>query len=121
TYRESELARTHPLAEMLADLRREQIVTRLSLRGLDEKQTRGLIDMVAGRDLPPRLTSLVVDSTDGNPFFIAEMLRHLSETGALTRLREAAGFRVTDLGLAEGERKSTPLNSSHHIIPHSVF
>ena len=105
TYRESELARTHPLAEMLADLRREQVVTRVSLRGLDEKQTRGLIDMVAGRDLPPRLTSLVVDSTDGNPFFIAEMLRHLSETGALTRLREAAGFRVTDLGLPEGVKE----------------
>src|SRR5262245_50732790 len=35
TYRESELARTHPLAEMLVDLRREPMVTRISLRGLD--------------------------------------------------------------------------------------
>ena len=44
TYRESELARTHPLAEMLADLRREPAVTRLSLRGLEEAQVKGLID-----------------------------------------------------------------------------
>ena len=41
TYRESELGRTHPLAEMLADLRREQAVTRLSLRGLDEARGQG--------------------------------------------------------------------------------
>ena len=44
TYRESELARAHPLAEMLADLRREPGVTRLSLRGLDEAGVHGLID-----------------------------------------------------------------------------
>jgi tetratricopeptide (TPR) repeat protein len=105
TYRESELARTHPLAEVLADLRREQSVTRLSLRGLDEEQTRGLIDLVAGPDLPPRLTSLVVNSTDGNPFFIAEMLRHLSETGALRRLREPSSLGVADLGLPEGVKE----------------
>jgi hypothetical protein len=102
TYRDSELARTHPLAEALADLRREPSVTRLSLRGLDEEQTRGLIAMVAGPDLPPRLTSLVANSTDGNPFFIAEILRHLSETGALRQLREASGAGVADFGLPEG-------------------
>src|SRR5262249_39076816 len=44
TYRESELGRTHPLAETLADLRREDAVTRLPLRGLDESQVRSLVD-----------------------------------------------------------------------------
>lgn len=105
TYRDSELARTHPLAEVLADLRREPSVTRLSLRGLDEEQTRGLIAMVAGPDLPPRLTSLVVNSTDGNPFFIAEILRHLSETGALIQLRGTSGAGVADFGLPEGVKE----------------
>jgi tetratricopeptide (TPR) repeat protein len=33
------------------------------------------------------------------------MLRHLSETGALARLREASGFGVTDLGLPEGVKE----------------
>src|SRR5207244_824222 len=33
TYRETELTRTHPLAEMLADLRRERLVDRVLLHG----------------------------------------------------------------------------------------
>ena len=91
TYRESELARTHPLAEMLADLRREPAVTRLSLRGLEEAQVKGLIDAVSGPTLRRSSRSVVADSTDGNPFFIGEMLRHLMETGALAQLQRAPG------------------------------
>jgi tetratricopeptide (TPR) repeat protein len=102
TYRESELARTHPLAEMLVDLRREQMVTRISLRGLDGPETQVLVNTLAGPDVSPRLASLVMESTDGNPFFIAEMLKHLSETGALARLRGASAFGASDLGLPEG-------------------
>jgi tetratricopeptide (TPR) repeat protein len=105
TYRESELARTHPLAEMLTDLRREQMVTRISLRGLDGLETGVLINTLAGSGLPTRLASLVMDSTDGNPFFIAEMLKHLSETGALARLRETSAFGASDLGLPEGVKE----------------
>ena len=88
TYRESELARTHPLAEMLADLRREPTVTRLSLRGLERGQVKGLIDTFVGPDASSQLARLVADSTEGNPFFIGEMLRHLTETGALATLHE---------------------------------
>src|ERR1700750_292445 len=36
TYRDSELSRTHPLAAVLADLRRETGIERVALRGLDE-------------------------------------------------------------------------------------
>ena len=51
TYRESELARTHPLAEMLADLRRQPSVTRLSLRGLEQDQVKVLVNTFVGRDV----------------------------------------------------------------------
>src|SRR5262249_30269363 len=37
TYRESDLARGHPLSDALADLRGEQGVERLALKGLDEQ------------------------------------------------------------------------------------
>jgi len=110
TYRESELARTHPLAEMLADLRREEAVTRLPLRGLDETQVRGLVSAFVGSDADPQLARLVTDSTDGNPFFVAEMLRHLTETGTLAKLRGASSpdvraFDPRDLGLPEGVKE----------------
>ena len=37
TYRDTELSRTHPLAETLADLRRGRLVERISLTGLDAR------------------------------------------------------------------------------------
>jgi AAA ATPase domain len=82
TYRASELARTHPLADMLANLRREPAVTRLSLGGFEEAHIKELIDAFIGSDASSRLARLVADSTDGNPFFIGEMLRHMMETRA---------------------------------------
>ena len=53
TYRESELGRTHPLADMLIKFRREGSVTRLRLRGLECAHVRGLVDTIAGSGAPP--------------------------------------------------------------------
>ena len=98
------MGRTHPLAEMLADLRREHAVTRLSLRGLEEAQVQGLIDAFVGADASPQLTRARDRQHRGNPFFIGEMLRHLTETGALARVAARARRRgsARDLGLPEG-------------------
>jgi predicted Ser/Thr protein kinase len=109
TYRESELTRKHPLAELLSELRREPAVTRLSLRGLEEVQIKGLIDAFVGRDAPPRLANMMAESTSGNPFFIGEMLRHLMETGVLTTFHPgSAGGPIASaaaLGLPEGVKE----------------
>ena len=83
TYRDTELGRTHPLADLLADLRRDQKLTRVALRGLPDADVGGLIASWIGRRAAPDFVHLVVDETAGNPFFISEILRHLSETGAL--------------------------------------
>ena len=101
-YREK-LARvgTHPMAEMLTTLRREPGVTRLVLHGLGITQVSALVDSIVGPNAPSQLPQVVMDSTDGNPFFATEMLRNLKETGALDRV----GGRITevaDLGLSEG-------------------
>jgi DNA-binding winged helix-turn-helix (wHTH) protein/tetratricopeptide (TPR) repeat protein len=104
TYRESELGRTHPLAEMLITLRREPRVTRLALRGLDVAHVSALVDSIIGPDAPSQLPQVVMDSTDGNPFFATEMLRHLNESGAIAIVSGMVGrtFEAADLGLSEG-------------------
>jgi DNA-binding winged helix-turn-helix (wHTH) protein/tetratricopeptide (TPR) repeat protein len=104
TYRESELGRTHPLAEMLTTLRREQGVTRIVLRGLDIAHVSVLVESIVGPDAPSLLPRVVMDYTDGNPFFTTEMLRHLKETSALPRAGELMGrtIEVADLALSEG-------------------
>ena len=55
TYRETDLARTHPLAELLADLRREKRVERLLLRGLNESDLAALVASRAQEQPPSRV------------------------------------------------------------------
>src|SRR6266852_3590277 len=104
TYRESELDRTHPLAEVLITLRRERAITRLALRGLKITQVKALVNSVVGPNAPSQLSQMVMDSTDGNPFFATEMLQHLKETGAIARVSGMTGrtIEIGDLGLSEG-------------------
>ncbi len=53
TYRDSDLSRDHPLSQLLADLHREPAVTRLALRGLDDREVLELMQTAAGYELPP--------------------------------------------------------------------
>src|SRR5262245_52525515 len=104
TYRESELDRTHPFAEILADLRREPAVTRLSLKGLGTADVRQLVEARLGSNAAD-LAPVVADITDGNPFFVGEMLYHIDESRTLGRIRETGAVTVAELGLPEGIRE----------------
>ncbi|HVE95010.1 MAG TPA: AAA family ATPase [Acidimicrobiales bacterium] len=86
TYRDVELDRTHPLADAVAALRREQLYERVLLRGLSTDEVKELIDSVDNQDSPRPFAELVHRETEGNPFFVAEILRNLVETGAITRV-----------------------------------
>jgi tetratricopeptide (TPR) repeat protein/predicted Ser/Thr protein kinase len=105
TYRETELGRTHPLAEMLAELRREEGVTRIGLHGLKEEDVSQFIGEWIGHESPAALTHLVAGKTEGNPFFVSEVLRHLSETGALATLTSGTRAPSDPGGLPEGVRE----------------
>jgi hypothetical protein len=85
-YRDSELSGSHPLLEALASLRREPSVRRIELKGLDDKEVVAFIEAAAGHPLDEAgvgLAHALYRETDGNPFFVSEVLRHLSETGAI--------------------------------------
>src|SRR5258708_21785090 len=49
-YRDTELTRSHPLTEMLADLRREPAVERVLLTGLDVDEIAVLVSQRSERD-----------------------------------------------------------------------
>ncbi len=86
TYRHSELSSSHPLTEALAALRRESGVSRVALSGLDDTGVLAFIEATAGHDLDSdgvELAHALYRETDGNPFFVGEVLRHLAETGAI--------------------------------------
>ncbi len=82
TYRDSEVEHGHPLAEVIGGLRRLEGVTRVPLAGLTEDDLLDLLRNVTGNEQTAGGRSLAValkGETDGNPFFVAEMLRHLLE------------------------------------------
>ena len=88
TYRESDLDRGHTLADVLADLRRVEGVERLSLQGLGSDDVAELVVAVGGLETDAvghELAGEIVEETDGNPFFVAELVRHLTESGGITR------------------------------------
>ena len=85
-YRDTELSQSHPLLDTLAFLRRQSRVSRLELAGLDDSGVMSLLEAAAGHALDDAgmdLAHAVYRETDGNPFFVSEVLRHLSETGAI--------------------------------------
>ena len=109
TYRDSELVHDHPLLEVVADLRRQGGVERLSLSGLDGVGVAAIVEQASGRALDESgaaLARAVYEETEGNPFFVREILRHLAETGAVERSegRWATRLPVEELGIPEGVR-----------------
>jgi tetratricopeptide (TPR) repeat protein len=109
TYREIELSRTHPLADVLADLRREPTVTRCALGGLHEAEVDTLLRVVGDDQLPAdeQLAGALADATDGNPFFLLEMIRHLNENAWSVRTKPVPGAdqAAARFSLPEGVRE----------------
>lgn len=103
TCRDTEVSAGHPLVDALAALWRMDRVTRVDLQGLDDRGVVDLLEATAGHDLDEpgvELAHALYRETDGNPFFLSEVLRHLVETGALYR-DDTTSRWVSDLTLEE--------------------
>ena len=121
TFRESDIDPDHPLAEALAALHRESGVERIALGGLGGDELLSWLETSAGHAMTDEgvaLRDALWAETDGNPFFVGEMVRHLVETRAIyedeqgrwvasadlrtsglpVSIREVIGRRVASLG-----------------------
>jgi class 3 adenylate cyclase/tetratricopeptide (TPR) repeat protein len=110
TYRDTDLDRTHPLSDVLADLRRQSGVDRLDLAGLDPSEVASFMEGAAGHDLDEAGTALgqaIFAETQGNPFFVGEVLRHFVESGALVQRdgRWTSDLTLEEAGIPEGIRE----------------
>jgi tetratricopeptide (TPR) repeat protein len=77
TYRDVELRRGHPLSETLAELARERAAERVLLRGLSLDEVGRFVELTTGVDPPRSLVETVHRETEGNPFFVHEVVRLL--------------------------------------------
>jgi class 3 adenylate cyclase/tetratricopeptide (TPR) repeat protein len=115
TYRDVELTPSHPLAEMIVGLRRERLVERLPLAGLRKAEVGSLIERWAGQAPEPELTRAIWRETEGHPFFVQEILRHLLETGAVSDRggRLAPRRSLERIGIPEGVREVIESRLAH--------
>jgi DNA-binding CsgD family transcriptional regulator len=71
----------HPLAAALADLGRQLPVRRLRLAPLAPTETGSLVAAILGQTPSVAAVQAIHRDTGGNPFFAAELTRHLLEEG----------------------------------------
>ena len=86
-YRDLGLERSE-LSAALPSLARDIDCRRVSLRGLEHRAVTALLEDAVGRPFGERESGMVAElerETAGNPFFLLEMARHLSEVGAFGR------------------------------------
>jgi DNA-binding CsgD family transcriptional regulator len=102
-YRDDELTRRHPLNELVPILVRESQAERITLRSLRDEDLRAWL--AAAYALQPqdeqRLSDYVGRYSDGNPFYVGELLRTLEDDRII--LDEGGRFRLGDL-----ERSGVP-------------
>ncbi|MGH9281005.1 MAG: ATP-binding protein, partial [Acidimicrobiales bacterium] len=119
TFRDEEVDRGHPLAAFLADARRIAGVERIVLRGLDVPDIAAVVAERgggrAGAAATKGLAAWLRAHTEGNPFFVTELISHLVESGAVDdppalatlrlphSIREVVGRRLSALPEAAQE------------------
>ena len=101
-YRDVELSRQHILSETLAQLTREPAFHRVLLRGLSQEDTGGFIAATAGMQPSQKLVESVHTHTEGNPFFMTEVIRLLRGQG---EIETDAIDGLQDLRIPEGVRE----------------
>lgn len=89
TYRSTELARREALRELLTELRREgRGVEQIELTGFSGGDVVEMAEAVTEEQLDPLAVELVRAlgaETNGNPFFLAEILRNLKDGGGVSQ------------------------------------
>lgn len=83
TYRDTDLDPSHPFAGALQDLVRRRLAQDIVLAPLGPGDVSAMLERRAGAPSPDGVLSLVCEETDGNPFFVEELFRHLQESGKL--------------------------------------
>jgi tetratricopeptide (TPR) repeat protein len=100
TYRDTELSRTHPLSETLARLNRESAFDRIVLRGLSREEVAAYIRAAASVEPKRELLDRVFEETEGNPFFLSEVVNLMAQEGKLT------AESVSDIAIPDGVREA---------------
>src|SRR5262245_1472977 len=104
TYRDVDLVPGHPMMRAIEYLSRLPALTRIALKRLSVAEVAEILKSLAGQEPPKRLVQLVFDETEGVPFFVEEVYRHLAEE---RRLTDSAGKWLPEVAVGEIEVPET--------------
>ncbi len=80
----SDTGTTNQLKDTLQRMNRERLFTRLKLERFDLSTTTKMLEVIFDRtDLSPRFCEMIYRRSEGNPFFIEEIVRTLLEEGVI--------------------------------------
>jgi class 3 adenylate cyclase/tetratricopeptide (TPR) repeat protein len=109
TYRDVEVDRVHPLAQTLAALRRMEHHERILVRGFTQESVYDLLHAIEPSEQAEAakrgLAAVLYTESEGNPFFIREVLSNLIETGKLAQrdgVWTGTVASIEELGIPEG-------------------
>jgi class 3 adenylate cyclase/tetratricopeptide (TPR) repeat protein len=108
TYRESEADGAAALAEVLLDLRKDRVLTTVSVPGMGQASVGAMIQKTfGGAQVSDEFQALVHERTGGNPFFVEEVLRSLVEEGAIYRTEDGRWERkkIAEIGIPKTVRE----------------
>ncbi|MFQ6028140.1 MAG: AAA family ATPase, partial [Dehalococcoidia bacterium] len=102
TYRDVDLSRQHPLSELMGQISRESAFRRETLVGLSSSDVGRIVADASGLQPAPELVQAIHAQTEGNPFFVKETVKLLSDRGELVSERVSGSG---DLRVPEGVRE----------------
>lgn len=100
-------AHSNQLTALLAALHREPSFVRLPIGGLEREDVAAILTELAARPVSTALSDAVHRETGGNPFYAAEVMRHLLDEDRLIARQDAwtADLSFREMGVPEGVRQ----------------
>ena len=104
TFRSEELnpdeeGQPHPLLETLRLMRREDLIKEIKLPSLDQASVATLAEKIVGGRLHSKFAERLSEESQGNPLFVVETLRMLSEQGNLVQDRGQWQLSIEEIGI----------------------
>jgi tetratricopeptide (TPR) repeat protein len=124
-YRDAEVGHEHPLTAALGALARETDYDAVTLHGLRTEGVTALLAELGEHDVSENVGAALARETDGNPFFVKELLYYLIEEGEIFRGadgRWTIGRPLSQLGLPKrvrdvvGRRLSRLSEPAHRLL-----
>jgi diguanylate cyclase (GGDEF)-like protein len=83
TFRLEEVGEQHPLNQFLRAMSREHRFEKIELKGFDYNYTKQMLNIILGFAISEQICKVIYQETDGNPFYIEEIVKSFVDNGTV--------------------------------------